>query len=71
MGNLDAQQQPIGASTAARVLGITRRQVLRLVEIGHLRPVAKMEGTTGAYLFDPAEVDALADEREVDRFVAR
>lgn len=63
MGSLDRQRQPLGCLGAARVLGITRRQVLRLVEVGALVPAAKMDGVTGAYLFDPADVEALRTAR--------
>lgn len=53
----------MGARAAARILGVTRRHVLRMVAAGRLQPVAKLDGDTGAYLFDPAEVERVKVER--------
>lgn len=55
--------KPIGVTEAADRLAMTRRQVQRLVDKGDLVPVAKMRGRTGAYLFDPAEVERFAEEK--------
>jgi hypothetical protein len=49
------------ASQSAAHLKITRAGVLRAVERGKLKPVGKLPGRTGAYLFD---------ERELDRYAA-
>lgn len=63
MHGTETQSQPIGTAAAAALLGLTRRQVVRLVERGRLTPITKMDGTTGAYLFAPETVAALATER--------
>ena len=47
----------------ASKLGLTRAGLTRLVQRGGLTPVVKLPGRTGAYLFDPDEVAALAAER--------
>ncbi|MEV7972853.1 helix-turn-helix domain-containing protein [Cellulomonas sp. NPDC089187] len=44
-------------------LGTDRKTVRRLVDRGSLTPAFKLPGVTGAYLFDRAEVEALAAER--------
>lgn len=48
---------------AAAVLGVDRATVRRWVEAGRLSSLAKLPGRTGAYLLDPAEVQALAQKR--------
>lgn len=53
----------IGTQDATRLLSMSRRDVVRLVERGELVPVGKLPGTTGAYLFDPNDVAALAAAR--------
>jgi len=54
---------PIPTATVAVRLGLDRRKVVRMVQSGELKPVQKLPGETGAYLFDPADVDALAAQR--------
>lgn len=46
----------------ARRLGVSPRTVQRRVEAGGLRVAHRMPGYRGDLLFDPADVDALADE---------
>jgi len=53
----------VGSTTVACLLDLPRREVQRLVERGELHPVQKLPGRTGAYLFDPADVDRLVQER--------
>lgn len=55
--------QPITTAEVVQRLGVTRKVVRRLVEHGDLVPAQKLPGKTGAYLFDPADVDALTAER--------
>lgn len=50
----------IGSSAAARILGLSHRAVLDRVKAGTLTPVTRLEGRTGAYLFDRAEVERIA-----------
>jgi excisionase family DNA binding protein len=45
----------------AAALGVSVRQVPRLIERGELTPVEKLPGRTGAYIFDAA---ALTDDTE-------
>lgn len=52
----------IGTAEAAKILGVTPRQVLRIVEHCH-----KLPGKTGAALYDRATVEALADTRRKER----
>ncbi|WP_200170783.1 excisionase family DNA-binding protein [Tomitella cavernea] len=52
----------ITAKEAASRLGVTRRAVIAAVERGTLR-AKKLPGRTGAYLFDPADVDARAEAK--------
>lgn len=50
-------------SEVATTLGMSRREVLRLVERDELTPAAKLPAATGSYLFDADAVAALAAER--------
>lgn len=54
---------PLTTKQAAEVLRTDRKGVRRLIERGALVPVQKLPGLTGAYLFDRADVEALAAER--------
>lgn len=45
------------AAQAAEVLGCSQRTVARMAEDGRLTPALKLPGETGAYLFEPAEVE--------------
>lgn len=47
----------IGAALAATALGIPRRDIPRLVKADELHPAVKLEGRTGAYLFEASEVE--------------
>lgn len=53
----------VGTAEVAEALGCNVRTVVRMVQSGSLEPSVKMPGRTGAYLFDPETVDALATER--------
>lgn len=46
----------------ARCLGVSVPTVTRLAREERLNPAQKLDGLRGAYLFDPADVAALADE---------
>lgn len=50
----------IGSSAAARILGLSHRAVLDRVKAGTLTPLARLEGRTGAYLFDRSEIERIA-----------
>lgn len=53
----------ITTAQAAERLSTDRKGVRRLVARGDLAPAMKLPGLTGAYLFDPEAVEALAEER--------
>ena len=50
-------------SEAAEALGITASAVTKAVEAGRLRPVRKLPGRTGTYLFRRCDVERLAAKR--------
>lgn len=52
----------IGTTEAAGRCGVDRSTFFRWVQLGKVKPVSKMPGATGAMLFDPADVDALASK---------
>ena len=55
--------QPLSTKQVAQILRVEVRTVHRMATDGRLTPLMKLPGETGAYLFDPAEVDRLAAER--------
>lgn len=55
----------IAASQAAKILGISQRQVARRVAKGQLNAELQLPGERGAYLFDEEYVRALANDQEV------
>lgn len=60
----------IGAAQAARILGISQRQVARRVETGALEPLGKIQGKTGALLFDRAYVEKVAEQERAAALAA-
>lgn len=55
----------ISTAEACRRLGFKDRSSLtRYVAEGRLAPAMKLEGRTGAYLFDPAEIERFRTERK-------
>lgn len=56
---IDALTTP---EVAAR-LKVSRQHVLRLIAEGRIKPMHKLPGAVGPYLFDPAEVERVAVER--------
>lgn len=56
---------------AADALGVTPRQVARMVEDGVIAPAAKGPGSRGAFLFDPDVVELLRKDRELSAKAAR
>jgi len=53
----------ITSPEAAAMLGVSVRTVHRKIEEGRLTPAKKLPGPTGAYLFNRADVEALAQQR--------
>lgn len=45
---------------AATLLGVDRSGITRRVQAGRLAPAMKLAGRTGAYLFERADIEALA-----------
>lgn len=56
MFNLD---DALTTRDVAVALGVSPREVARRVQRGVLEPVVKLPGVRGAYLFDPASIEAL------------
>lgn len=54
-------QTLIATREVANRLGVTVATVSRMVKRGDLPAVQKLPGRTGAYLFDRAEIEKLAD----------
>lgn len=52
----------IGTTAAAERCGVDRSTFFRWVQLGQITPVMKLEGRTGAMLFDPADVERIAAE---------
>jgi len=50
------QRRPLSSPQVAQLIGRSVRTVQRMAESGDLRAL-KMEGQTGAYIFDEDEVD--------------
>lgn len=48
---------------AAKVLGLSRRRVLELIQAGQIEPLQKSPGPTGAFILATADVEALAESR--------
>lgn len=52
----------INTAEAARRLGVTTITVARYVRQGKINPAERLPYGRGGYLFEPADVDALADK---------
>lgn len=48
----------IGSAKVCELLGIDRSTLTRWIQSGRIKAAMKMPGPKGAYLFDPAAVDA-------------
>lgn len=55
--------RPLTTREVASKLKVHRRTVGRWVQRGELVPLQHLPGLTGTYLFDPAEIDAMADAK--------
>ncbi len=58
--------QFVTTSQVATLCGVTVRTVHRWVATGRIVPAHRLPGETGALLFDPADVDAIARERALE-----
>lgn len=54
----------VSTAEVAQRLGVDVRTVHRMVSEGTLTPAAKLPGKTGAYVFDPADIEALVESRK-------
>lgn len=54
----------VGSSEAARILMVHPATVTRLVESDQLKPVGRLGGGSGAFIFKRADVDQLAEDRK-------
>ena len=54
------------SAQVAAMKGVLPRQVARWVASGRLAYAQKLDGKTGAYLFDPAAVDAFDPRAEAE-----
>lgn len=64
MGNVPSMSQNetlLTTSEVADALGVSVQTVSRWVGIGRLRPVHKLPGLRGAFLFSPDDIDALKE----------
>ena len=52
--------QLIGAAEAAEILGLERSTLTRWIQRKRITPLTKIDGARGAYVFDRADVVALA-----------
>lgn len=52
--------QLIGAAEAAEILGLERSTLTRWMQRGTIKPLTKLDGDRGAYVFDRAEVIAIS-----------
>lgn len=53
----------IGTAEAAHLLGVSRSTITRWADTGYLPNAARLDGRTGAYMFERADVERLAQER--------
>lgn len=53
----------VNSADAAQRIGVSRSTLQRMVNLGQLRPVGKGPGLRGAYLFDAADIDRVADAK--------
>lgn len=61
--NLYLMSQVMTTAQAASRLRTSRCTVVRMAHAGLLEPLEKLPGLRGAFLFRPADVEALAAER--------
>lgn len=55
-----AENEVLSAYQAARRMGISRRALLYRVQKDQVKPLAKLPGTTGSYLFDADYIESIA-----------
>lgn len=60
----DSPLDLVGTSDAAKILGVHPATVTRLVDSDQLKPAGQLGG--GAFVFNRADVEALAEKRAAD-----
>jgi predicted DNA-binding transcriptional regulator AlpA len=60
---VDVNENHIGCTAAAQILGCSTATIKRLAKSGQLPAAFKMDGQTGAYVFERDVVEAFAAER--------
>ncbi|WIF20486.1 helix-turn-helix DNA binding domain protein [Arthrobacter phage Berka] len=50
----------IGAGEAAAMLNVSKPTLTRRIAAGTLKPLARLEGSTGAFVFDRNDIQAMA-----------
>ena len=63
ISDTSAQTALIGTRQAAEILGVPRTTLASRLAAGTIAPAIKLPGRTGAYLFDRAYIERLANER--------
>jgi len=61
MSSNGAVQGQVTTREASEILGKSIRATIRLVESGKLKPLLKLPGLRGAYVFDRRVVESLAE----------
>lgn len=56
-------QTLISAQEVARRLNVDRSTITRRVQAGSLSPAGKLDGATGAYVFDADEIDRMIQKK--------
>ena len=67
MPSMHSTTDLIGAAEAAEIAGVKRSTITRWAEAGTLKPVTKLPGLTGAYLFARSDVEALLAPSETNQ----
>ena len=50
----------IGSSGAAALLQVDRSTLSRRISAGHIKPLARLDGPKGPFVFDRQDIEALA-----------
>jgi excisionase family DNA binding protein len=63
LANMQPDKPLIGAAEAAEMLGVSKDTLVRMVARGDVPMVQKLDGQKGAYIFERAEIERLANEQ--------
>jgi hypothetical protein len=59
-------QDLVGSSEAARILSVHPATVTRMVGSDQLTPVGRLDGGSGAFVFNRSDVVSLAEKRKAE-----